>query len=232
MSTDKSTSILPAYRRRACGIYVLLILLIFTGLAEGVVLRSAYGIEYITFWERTGGTQPTPFTFGVNSAQLTTRLNGVLTSANSDFAGWAGGSEFYDAFYSTSDGLFDIDGSFLTIEAIFLQTLPKGGGLNISEVGLNIAGVDFIGIDTPFTLSVVSFVAMGDNAIPGDVDNAVDGDLLTHTTMGNTIGQSDRLRLTLGISQVPEPSTFLLCLFGFGGLVCFRKYRDRQLKSM
>ena len=40
---------------------------------------------------------------------------------------------------------------------------------------------------------VANFVALGDNAFPGTAGNAIDGDLLTHTTMGNTIGSKEHI---------------------------------------
>ena len=59
---------------------------------------------------------------------------------------------------------------------------------------------------------VASYVALGDNAAPSTVGDAIDGDLLTHTTMGNTVGSSERLRVTLGFlsSSGPPPSVIPL----------------------
>lgn len=178
----------------------------------GFVVPAAYAapipqipnLESITFWEKTGGTEPNPFTFGVNSSELTTRLSDPLGFGNYDFTGVQSPPyiEAYDVFYSDADGSFNVDGSFVTIEAVWNRQSPAGGGLNIAEVELN-----FTDGSTQGANSVESFVALGDNAYPGTVEYAVDGNLLTHTTMGNTIGQSQRLRVTVGFSMPTIPAT-------------------------
>ncbi len=168
--------------------------------AHAVPVRLIPNLTSITFYERTGGVAPTPFTFSVNSSQLTTRLADPLGPGNSDIPGAA--TEFYDVFYSDADGTFNVNGQFLTIEGVFLQGLPEGGGLNLAEISLNFAG----GAPPEFGSFVASSVALGDNAIPGDVTNAIDGNLQTHTTQGNTIGQSQRLRVTLGFQSALAPT--------------------------
>ena len=176
-------------------------------------------LESITFWETTVPTPPplpTPYTFDIDSPELMTRLNDPLTYGNNDFYGWAGGGEFYDVFYSNDDGTFNSLGEYLTVEAIFNRKLPYGGGLNLSEVTFN-----FIDPPADFNLFIASYVLLGDNALPTMVINAVDNNFYTHTTMGNTVGQSERLRVTLGvetITVIPEPPTFLLLAFGLLGL--------------
>src|SRR5512136_2066101 len=156
--------------------------------AHAVPVHDISELVSITFWERTGGSGPTPYTFGVDSAQLTTRLVDPLGTGNSDFGG-VPGHEFYDVFYSDVNGAFDVNGEYLTIEGVFDVGFPAGGGLNLAEIGLN-----FSGTPTEFGNWVASFVALGNNAIPSSVGLAIDGDLQTNTTMGNTIGQSERLR--------------------------------------
>lgn len=193
-------SINPPYSVITC-LWFLALLLLGVGLrsnpAEAAPVGTTPNLVSITFFERTGGTGPTAFTFGVNSSQLTTRLSDPLSASNKDFAGWAGGGEFYDVFYSDADGSFNVDGEFVTIEAVTNVTLAdgKGGGLNIAEVQLN-----FTDGSTEFANFVSSFVALGDNALPSTVGNAVDGNLLTHTTGGNTVGQVQRLRVTVGFT--------------------------------
>src|SRR5207248_2537978 len=88
------------------------------------------------------------------------------------------GAEFYDVFYSDWDGHPNPGGQFVTIEAVYPYGAPSGGGLNIAKVDFNGTG--------PFANSVASFVALGDNALPKNVGFAVDGNLLTFTTMGST----------------------------------------------
>lgn len=173
------------------------------GTGRAVPVRSIPNLASITFWEATGPS-PTSSTFGIASAELTTRLADPLSSSNQDITG-VPGLEFYDVFYSDADGTFNLDGEFLTIEGVYPLPLPAGGGLNLAEIGLNFSG----GPPTEFGNFVASFVALGNNAIPGDVGNAIDGDLQTWTTMGNTQDTSERLRVTLGFlsSSGPSPPT-------------------------
>ncbi len=165
-------------------------------------VRMLPGLVSITFYERTGGTEPDAFTFDVDGAELTVRLDDPLAVGNFDIDGASG--EFYDVYYSDQDGGFELDGRYLTISGEFSQTLPAGGGLNLAEIGLN-----FEDATTEFGNYVASVVALGDNAaLPdGNAENAIDGDLQTHTTMGNTVGSRERLRVTLGFlsSSGPPP---------------------------
>ena len=83
---------------------------------------------------------------------------------------------------------------------MFGYALAAGGGLNLAEIVLNYKdGVKEYGN------YVASFVALGDNAAPTSVDACIDGDLSTNTTMGNTIGSTDRLRITLGFKSSSGP---------------------------
>lgn len=161
-------------------------------------VRMIPNLVSITFYERSGGDAPTPYTFTVNGPELTTRLDDPLSDANRDIVGVT--SEFYDVYYSDIDGVFDIDGRYLTISGVFGFALPAGGGLNLAEIGL-----DFEGLPTEFGNYVASFVALGDNGAPETVDFTIDGDLQTNTTMGNTIGTAERLRVTLGFESSSGP---------------------------
>lgn len=165
-------------------------------------VRMLPGLLSITFYERTGGAAPDAFTFLVDGPELTVRLADPLGAGNFDIDGAT--SEFYDVYYSDQDGNVDIDGRYLTISGVFGQALPSGGGLNLAEIGLN-----FEGDRTEFGNYVASYAALGDNAAmpDGNADNSIDGDLQTHTTMGNTVGSAERLRVTLGFlsSSGPPP---------------------------
>lgn len=154
-------------------------------------IRLIPGLQSLTFWERTGAA-PVANTFSVNSPQLELRLNS-LDLANRDFTGAQ--LESYDVFYSDAGGTANRDGAYVTIEAVWNFARPNGGGLNIAEVQLNFGAPTS---PVVFGNVVTSFVGLGDNYVPASVPNAVDRDLQTHTTMGNTVGQSQRLRITIG----------------------------------
>ena len=210
---------------------VFLMTLCFTSRTQALPVNLIPDLTSITFWERTGGLSPNAYTFGVSSSELTTLLSNPLSSINRDIAGAS--TEYYDVYYSNSNGDFNLNGEYLTISGTFLQSLPAGGGLNLAEIGLN-----FNSSPVEYGNYVASYFAAGDNAIPSSVGNSIDGDLLTHTTMGNTIGQNERLRVTLGFLSssgeppsgepppngvVPEPTTMFLFGAGLVGAVLRRK---------
>lgn len=167
---------------------------------QSIPVHEIPGLVSITFYERTGGDEPTAYTFTVLGPELTTQLADPLTGSNRDIQGTP--MEFYDVHYSDVDGNFDVDGSYLTIAGVFPNALPSGGGLNLAEISLN-----YEDNSVEYGSFLASFVALGDNAAPDSAPLAIDGDLQTHTTMGNTKMDPDkRLRVTLGFesSLVPE----------------------------
>ncbi len=161
-------------------------------------VRELPGLDSITFHERTGGTAPTPYEFTVNGPELTVRLDDPLTEQSHDIPGAS--TEYYDVYYSDEDGHFELDGSYLTISGEFEHALPAGGGLNLAEIGLNFADTT-----TEYGNYVASYVVLGDNSAEANVALCIDSDLQTHTTMGNTVGASERLRLTLGFESTSGP---------------------------
>ncbi len=161
-------------------------------------VRELPGLNSITFHERTGGTAPVPYEFTVNGPELTVRLDDPLTEQSHDIPGAS--TEYYDVYYSDEDGIFEIDGSYLTISGVFEHALPAGGGLNLAEIGLN-----FTDATTEYGNYVASYVVLGDNSAEANVGHCIDSDLQTHTTMGNTVGASERLRLTLGFESTSGP---------------------------
>lgn len=199
----------------------------FSTQAQATPIKDFSSLDSISFWERTGGTSPTEYNFSVTGAELSQQLPGTLSSSNNDFTGIPG-HEFYDVYYSNSDGTFNINGEYLSIEGFFDGGLPAGGGLNLAAINLNFSS------GTPYALDyVASFVALGDNADPSSVVFSIDGDYLTNTTMGNTIGTNQRLRITLGIqgpgpNPVPEPASMLLFGIGIAGLAGIKMRRRKK----
>lgn len=202
--------------------FVILIEIVAPNKSEATPIRFIPNLKSITIWERTGGPGPNPYVLDVNSVELTTRLSDPLAPNNKDFMGAY--TEFYDVYYSNADGTFNIDGEYLSITAVFGMTYPAGGGLNLAEVELN-----FFSGESEYGSFVSSYAALGDNAEPASVIFAVDGDLQTHTTMGNTVGLSERLRVTLGFlssaGPVPEPSTLMLLGTGFAAVLFVKRKR-------
>jgi hypothetical protein len=184
--------------RRSCAVALLLGSSLATQDAAAVdstaPLRTSPGLTSITVFERTGGTAPVAYTFSINSLQLTSRRSDPLSSFNSDISTAA--SESYDIYYSNADGAFNVDGGFLTIEAVYSGTAPTNAGLNVAEVRLN-----FSDGTSQFAGGIASFLRLGTNGSAVRVQSAVDGNLLTHTAMGNTFGQSSRLRLTVSFHE-------------------------------
>lgn len=172
-----------------------------TGVVERdpIPVHEIPGLESITFWERSGGDAPTAYTFDVLGTELTVALPDPLNDESYDIKGVS--TEFYDVYYSDIDGVFDLNGSYLTIAGAFGLTLPAGGGLNLAEISLN-----YSNDKVEFGSYVASFVALGDNAAPDTAPLSIDGDLQTHTTMGNNALEPDkRLRVTLGFKSSLMP---------------------------
>jgi hypothetical protein len=155
------------------------------------------GLQSITFYETTG--QVTEYKFLVDGPELATLLPDPLSLDNRDIQGTS--VEFYDVYYSDEDGTFNPDGSYLTIGGSFGAKLPAGGGLNLAEISLNYADNS-----VEYGSFLASFLGLGDNYVPGSEPNAIDGNLATHTTMGNNVDEPNkRLRLTLGFKSSLMP---------------------------
>lgn len=70
-----------------------------------------------------------------------------------------------------------------------------------SEISLNYADNS-----VEYGSFLASFLGLGDNYVPGSEPNAIDGNLATHTTMGNNVDEPNkRLRLTLGFKSSLMP---------------------------
>lgn len=202
---------------------VMLLSLAFSSVAHAGLMTLA-NLESISFFERSSAGGPDEFIFAFDSAELTTRLPDPLSAGNRDFIGTTfGADENYDVFYSDSDGTFNASGDFVTVTADY--DFAGDSGMNIAEVRLN-----FSSGPGEFANTVTDFVALGTSPLPATVGNAVDGDLDTHTFLGDTVGQTtQRLSLTVGFASIPEPSP-LLCLTLValcGGMYRFRTHRRR-----
>jgi len=148
-------------------------------------LRHTPGLTSARFLERTGPT--TVKTFAADSVAMTTRLPDPLGPANSDFTGLP--NEYYDVFYSTVDGVFDLDGDYITIECRFDA---EAGGGNIDEVYLDFADGSHL-----CACAVTESTYLGTNFIPGSAANAADCDEATTSTMGHTANPGERLSITV-----------------------------------
>jgi hypothetical protein len=157
------------------------------------------GLDTITCYEQSTGLGIRPFTFPRGGTALGERRAGSLGAANNDFIGSAASSggtpaEFYDVFYSNADGVPELDGRYLTIECTHDCSVCTS--LNITQVNLN-----FMDGRVEYFNQVASVVALGSRAQPATAPLAVDGNLETAPALGNTAGQTQRLRLTLGFVQ-------------------------------
>ena len=164
--------------------------------SEGIPVRKIPGLKSITYYETSGVVNS--YEFLVAGPEMTAKIP-TLSETTHDIKGVD--TEFYDVYYSDEAGNFDIDGKYLTIAGVFGFALPAGGGLNLAEISLN-----YEGKPAEFGNYVASFVALGDNAAAGSEKLAIDGDLKTCSTMGNTTGDPMKLlRITLGFVSSSGP---------------------------
>jgi hypothetical protein len=182
---------------------------------NGAIITTP-GLLGVRFWEGTGGV--VPFTFAPNSSEMTNQIGGALGPNNQDFAQIA--NENYDVFYSDANGTFNLNGNYVTVEAVY--TNPGGGG------GLNLAAVDLVFGSSILRADVLaSWVGLGPNYAAGSEVLAVDADSpvpATLTTMGSTVPPVSHLRVTVTWSKlVPEPSSCLLMITSICGLAIRRR---------
>ena len=180
---------------------------------------STPGLIGVRFWEATGPF--VPFTFAPNSSEMTNQLGvGVLGPGNDDFSQLP--TENYDVFYSDVNGNFNLNGNYVTVEAVY-PNATGGGGLNLGAVDL------VFGSGTLRADMLASFVGLGPNFLPGSVLNAVDADTAipsTATTMGSTvIPPQQHLRVTVTWSKlpVPEPASAVMAMAGLAAFALRRR---------
>lgn len=192
---------------------------VFSQSLPAAVISTLPGLTNIRFYEVTSIVNQ--FTFAPGSTAMNTRLAGNLSGANNDFTGAP--NEYYDVFYSNSDGTFNANGEYVTIEATYTGS---GAGLNISEVELLFSGPS--PLPNNFATGVVSHVAgTGFNA--ASLLNIGDNNTTTTTLMGNGTA-SERMRVTVAFadpqtSGVPEPSTYAIVGIALAGLAAKRSKR-------
>ena len=184
--------------------------------AADAAIMTLPGLTNIRFWEYSGG--PIQNNFAPASSEMTAQL-GVLSPISRDFDGVGG--ENYDVFYSDANGAFNLNGNYVTIDAVY-PNASGGGGLNIAAVDL-MFGSSVLRADT-----LTNAVGMGTNYIPLSEFLAVDPDAptpATFTTMGNTAGVPGRLSITVGWRGIPEPASAMLMLCGVLGAGWSRRRR-------
>ena len=195
--------------------------------AHAAPIATLPGISSVTFWEESSlpSCSPCAFTFASGGTELATRLADPLTGSNLDFQGTGG--EYYDVFYSDSDGTQNASGAFISIEAIFANA--NDSALNISAVSLNFDDATKEYASSIASTLVFDLINPG-AAVPASYVNALGNNLGTFTLMGNTAGVDGRMRLTLGFESsavIPIPAA--LPLFGTGlgvvGLMGWRRKR-------
>lgn len=193
--------------------------------SQAAILNSA-GLTTVRVWESTGPM--VAFDFAQGGPQMTAQIGGPLGPSTFDFAQLA--NENYDVFYSDKFGNLNLNGNYVTVEAVYPNDLPAGGGLNLGAVDLIVSG-------SPIRADILaSWVGLGNNYIAGSELLAVDVDNFplaptTDTTMGSTsTPPGQHLRVTVSwTGYVPEPGSALLAVFGLVTCVSTtrRTVRDR-----
>lgn len=182
-------------------------------------------------WEHSGVGRDVVERFAESSTSLL-RLSSPLGPSNFDFSHGAG--EYYDIFYSDAQGMANLDGSYVSLEAVWSND-PEYGSMNIARMDLVFDDLSFITADIvasylPGSICDGSLFGAIDNCGGGPhygVSNAVDGNEDSFTRLGatNPSDPQEQIRLTLGfsgISPIPLPSTSLLLAAGMLGLATIR----------
>lgn len=184
--------------------YIIFTLLLYAlDLRSEIPIKQIAGLKSITFYEMTGSLFS--YTYSLNSYELNHRFSNHMNSSERDFEGWIG-VEFFDVFYSNSNGDFNTNGEFISVEATF--DVPfGGGGLNIAEVELN-----FNDGHSQFGSFISSFQSLGSTYMAGSEKKGADCDLKTFTTMGFTISSNpEKLRITVGFKKIEHFINYIGC---------------------
>lgn len=185
-------------------------------------IRTLANLDTVTLWELSEGFNFLR-TFAPNGTPITQKLAN-LGSGSSDFNGLTPG-EYYDIFYSSQDGTFDIDGEYITV---LNSRTQAGEGNNIAEIYLNFTNSTSIA----GTLASWVFAPAGSN--PSSLANIGDGDNESWTQMGWGLnGETSRLTFSFGQSggggganPVPEPATMGVIGIGLGAVALLRRRKE------
>jgi len=134
--------------------------------------------------------QVTDHTWPADTPRLFEKMQPPLGSYDCDFVGE--GDECYDVFFSDEKGALDPRGRYLTIEASFLESDAKEGGLNLAEIVAELSTGEMVS-----ATKVIRAVGSGANAQPASFVLAVDGNLETWSVLG-TSANGIPLSLTVG----------------------------------
>lgn len=177
-------------------------------------ISSIAGFEGVTAWEATYyPASPEATFFAAVDVRLLAALPGAaLSHAGRDFGSYAG-NENYDLYLSNADGTLNANGAFVTIDG---NCDVAYNCFNVSEVALKING------HHEFASDVVRAVyGRAGSFTPGSASKAADGNLLSYTQLGDTIGHYPDARMSITLSftsAVPEPASGALMLAGVAAM--------------
>ena len=178
------------------------------------------GFEAVRLWEITYYTQSVDIAAG--DSRLTQVLSGAqLTGTQRDF-GFFPGDENYDVYFSDANGVFDPNGTHVTIDG---NCFVPYNCFNLNEVALVVNG------QTQYSTGVVRAVyGRAGSFTAGSAAYAGDGNLGTFTALGDTIGLGTDARMSVtlafdGVPAIPEPGTWALMA---GGLLLIGQRLKRR----
>jgi hypothetical protein len=167
------------------------------------------GFEAVRIWEITYYTQSVDIVAG--DSRLTEILAGSqLNGTQRDF-GFFPGDENYDVYFSDANGVFDPNGTHITVDG---NCFVPYNCFNLNEVALVVNG------QVQYSTGVVrSVYGRSGSYTAGSAVFAGDGDIGTFTALGDTIGLGSDARMSVtlafdGVPAVPEPGTWALMAGG------------------
>jgi hypothetical protein len=161
-------------------------------------LRLSHDLIGFTIYEITNNTT-TGYVFSSTGPEVTAKLNTIFNNIpdfiTPDF-------ERFDLYYSRGNGVYDLDGGFLTVDCTYSGI---GSGCNFAEVQLNRS----VG-ESPFAPSILR-VSTTTGYIEGSESLAKDGNLSTASSLGS--GPANIMSMTFSFdppsrTTLPEPGTY------------------------